>query len=581
MADQESTPLPPESPNPPPTPAAAGAYGEAQIKNLSDREHVRLPLRHVHRRQRRAAAAPPGLRAGQQLDRRGHGRLRQEHPRHDQRRRLRHRRGRRPRHPRRAARADLRRKRPRRLHARSRDDQPQRAAASSTSRPTRPPAACTASASRPSTSSPSGARSRSAATAHVYQQEFERGKPHGAGQTASAAPPRTGTKITFKPDPDDLRRPPSSTTTSCKSGCASWPSSTAACGSSSRTSAPAKARRSTTSAASSSSSSTSTAPAKPVHHDVVYVKAEAEGVRDRGRPAIRRRIHRERPRLRQQHPHARRRHAPHRASARPSRARSTTTARRRTSSRTSSPSGEDFREGLTAIVAVRVPEPQFESQTKNRLNNPEVEGIVNTVVGEFLAKFLEENPKTAKNDRQEGPARRRGPRGRPQGQGSSLRDRKGVLGSGSLPGKLRDCLSRDVDECELYLVEGDSAGGSAEGGRLRQFQAILPLRGKIINAYKSREDKVLDNDEIRSHDPGHRHRHRRRPGHHQAALQQDHHHDRRRRGRLAHPHAAAHASSTGRCTSWSPAGHVYVAQPPLFRVTEARKTRTTCRPTRR
>jgi DNA gyrase subunit B len=161
------------------------------------------------------------------------------------------------------------------------------------------------------------------------------------------------------------------------------------------------------------------------------------------------------------------------------------------------PGGEDFREGLTAIVAVRVAEPQFQAQTKNRLNNPEVEGIVNASFGEFLGKFLEENPKTAKNIIKKGllaaEAREAARKAK-----EVLRNRKGVLGSGSLPGKLRDCLSKNMEECELYLVEGDSAGGSAEGGRLRQFQAILPLRGKIINAYKSREDKVLENAEIQA-----------------------------------------------------------------------------------
>ncbi len=161
------------------------------------------------------------------------------------------------------------------------------------------------------------------------------------------------------------------------------------------------------------------------------------------------------------------------------------------------PAGEDFREGLTAIVAVRLAEPQFQAQTKNRLNNPEMEGIVNAAFGEFLGKFLEENPKTAKSIIKKGllaaEAREAARKAK-----EVLRNRKGVLGSGSLPGKLRDCLSKNMEECELYLVEGDSAGGSAEGGRLRQFQAILPLRGKIINAYKSREDKVLENAEVQA-----------------------------------------------------------------------------------
>ena len=153
-----------------------------------------------------------------------------------------------------------------------------------------------------------------------------------------------------------------------------------------------------------------------------------------------------------------------------------------------------------------------------------------------------------------------------------VRERKGALSGGGLPGKLRDCTSRDVEKCELYLVEGDSAGGSAEGGRMREFQAILPLRGKIINAYKSREDKVLANEEVRSMISAIGSRHRRGDGPRQAPLQQDHHHDRRRRRRLAHPHAAADASSTARCTTWSQGGYVYVAQPPLFRVRSKKET---------
>jgi DNA gyrase subunit B len=161
------------------------------------------------------------------------------------------------------------------------------------------------------------------------------------------------------------------------------------------------------------------------------------------------------------------------------------------------PSGEDFREGITAIVSVRVPEPKFESQTKVKLNNPEVEGIVNSVVGDYLNSFFEENPKVAKVIVQKGilaaEAREAARKAK-----ALLRERKGALGGGALPGKLRDCTSRDVARCELYLVEGDSAGGSAEGGRMREYQAILPLRGKIINAYKSREDKVLANEEVRS-----------------------------------------------------------------------------------
>ena len=161
------------------------------------------------------------------------------------------------------------------------------------------------------------------------------------------------------------------------------------------------------------------------------------------------------------------------------------------------PTGEDFREGLTAIVSVRIPEPKFESQTKVKLNNTELKGIVNGIVTEHLEKFFEENPKIAKQLVRKGilaaEAREAARKAK-----KLLRDRKSVLGGGGLPGKLRDCLSKEMEKCELYLVEGDSAGGSAEGGRLKEFQAILPLRGKIINAYKAREDKVLENQEVQS-----------------------------------------------------------------------------------
>jgi DNA gyrase subunit B len=161
------------------------------------------------------------------------------------------------------------------------------------------------------------------------------------------------------------------------------------------------------------------------------------------------------------------------------------------------PSGDDFREGLTAVISLRVPDPQFEGQTKTKLGNSEIEGIVNSAVGDYLSRYLEENPKSARVMVQKGllaaEARESARKAR-----LLVRERKGALSGGGLPGKLRDCTSREVERCELYLVEGDSAGGSAEGGRIRQYQAILPLRGKIINAYKSREDKVLANEEIRS-----------------------------------------------------------------------------------
>ncbi|MEX2121302.1 MAG: DNA gyrase subunit B [Pirellulales bacterium] len=162
-----------------------------------------------------------------------------------------------------------------------------------------------------------------------------------------------------------------------------------------------------------------------------------------------------------------------------------------------SPTGDDFREGLTAVISLRVPEPQFEGQTKTKLGNSEVEGIVISAVGDYLSRYLEENPKSARIIAQKGllaaEARESARKAR-----MMVRERKGALSGGGLPGKLRDCTSRDVEKCELYLVEGDSAGGTAENGRLREYQAILPLRGKIINAFKSREDKVLANEEVRS-----------------------------------------------------------------------------------
>ncbi|MDR2441085.1 MAG: DNA gyrase subunit B [Planctomycetaceae bacterium] len=161
------------------------------------------------------------------------------------------------------------------------------------------------------------------------------------------------------------------------------------------------------------------------------------------------------------------------------------------------PTGEDFREGLTSVISLRVPNPRFEGQTKTKLGNSEVEGIVNSIVGEQLAKFLEENPKTAQIIIKKGlvaaEARESARKAR-----ALIRERKGALSYGGLPGKLRDCSSKEVDKCELYLVEGDSAGGSAEGGRVREYQAILPLRGKILNVYKATDAKVLANEEIRS-----------------------------------------------------------------------------------